>query len=64
MGKRNQRRRRNKVNTAGDNGMQKVVNWNLQDAVPVLTGPSIITADAPIRVDFSAGVNRFSWQIQ
>jgi hypothetical protein len=30
----------------------------------MLTGPTIINPDVPVRVDFSAGVNRFSWQVQ
>lgn len=30
----------------------------------MLTGPTIINPDVPIRVEFAAGVNRFSWSIQ
>lgn len=44
--------------------MQKVINWNLQDAVPILTGGLLIGADIPVRVEFAAGVNRFSWAIR
>jgi len=41
-----------------------VVNWNLQDAIPVLAGPQLIDPTNPIRVEFAAGVNRFSWSIR
>lgn len=46
MGKKNRRRGGKSYHasniTAGTNGMQKVVNWNLQDAIPVLAAGGLI----------------------
>lgn len=61
-GKRNRNRKRSD-NTAGHNDMQRVVNWNLQDAIPILSGPTPINPDTPVRVEFAAGVNRWSYTI-
>jgi len=65
MGKKNRRQHgRRSNNTAGSNGMQKVTNWNLQDAVPILIGPQLFNPDLPVRVEIAAGVNRWSYSVR